>query len=151
MALLHIADYVIFGLSIVASFAISIYFACRKDKNQSTEDYLVASRQMSVIPVATSLLVSILSAISLLGTCSEVYYFGIEALFTVLAFAISATINNYTFVPLFHRLKLTSVHEVSVHLPYCVNIITACLHSLCIFKEDCELIMSQTTTQALNK
>ena len=117
MGELYTADYIIFALSIVASFGIGVYYACRKDKNKSTEDYLVASRKMNVIPVAISLLVSILSAIALLGNSSEVYYFGPELMFQMVAFAIGVLATSVTFVPLFHGLKLTSIHEVNV----CMN------------------------------
>ena len=69
----HAVDYVIFILVIAASLSIGVYYAIFK-QNKTTSQYLMAGRNLSIIPTAISLLVSYISAISILGNAAETYY-----------------------------------------------------------------------------
>ena len=69
---IHIADYSVFGVSILISIAIGIYYALTGDKQRTTSEYLVGSRKMLVLPVAISLMVSLESSIMMLGLPAEV-------------------------------------------------------------------------------
>ncbi len=91
---------------------------------------------MSILPVAVSLIVSTLSSISLMGNPVELYYFGIVFwLFTfgeVLALPIAA----HFLIPVFHKMKVVSVNEVSFytepfqwHYIYCIFCIS-CLTNI---------------------
>ncbi len=40
----HTADYVVFTLSLVISLAIGVFFACTGDKQRTTEEFFLASR-----------------------------------------------------------------------------------------------------------
>ncbi|KAK0423747.1 hypothetical protein QR680_008307 [Steinernema hermaphroditum] len=117
-------DYVVFGVFMLLSVGIGFYYWLREkmsakwtttvanEKNdEKTDEYLVGSRKMPIIPVAMSLLATFLSGITLLGTPAEIFKRGLLwALMyysAVLAFAIS----GYFFVPIFYNLKLTSVFE----------------------------------------
>ena len=65
---LHWIDYIVFGLTIMFSIAVGIYYAAKERKMQNkTEEYLLAGRKMGVLPVALSIHVSWVSAISFLG------------------------------------------------------------------------------------
>ena len=74
---LHWVDYLIFGLTLLGSVAIGIYYAIR-ERHKTTEDYLIAGRKMSMLPAAISLMISYLSAVTLLGDAAENYFFGIS-------------------------------------------------------------------------
>ena len=111
MASLHAADYTILIFSIVFSFFIGVYYSCRK-KTNTTEAYLLANRNLSILPISVSLLVSFFSAISMLGNSSEMYYFGGEYMLSVIGWNIGAFLASFTYVPLMQPLKLVSVHEV---------------------------------------
>ena len=66
----HWADFVVFVLTLLLSLAIGIFYALREKKvkdDNRTSNFLVAGRQMSVLPVAVSLFVSWMSSISILG------------------------------------------------------------------------------------
>ena len=112
MASLHILDYVIFVVTIIMSFSIGVFYACRKT-NDTPESYLLANRKMHIIPIATSLLVSFISAISMLGNSSEMYYYGSSYLFMVIGWNLGLFLTSISFVPLMHPLKIVSIHEVS--------------------------------------
>ena len=109
----HVVDYVIFILVIAASLSIGVYYAIFK-RNNTTSQYLMAGRSLSIIPTAISLLVSYISAISILGNAAETYYYGIDYMFVLVGYTFASFGAATLFVPLFYPLKLTSMNEVSV-------------------------------------
>ena len=68
----HIADYSVFGVTIIVSLGIGLYYALSGGKQRTTSEYLVGNRRMMIIPVAISLMVSFESSIMMLGTPAEV-------------------------------------------------------------------------------
>jgi len=68
----HPADYIIFAVTIVVSLGIGIYYALSGGKQRTTSEYFVGNRQMAILPVAISLMVSFESSIMMLGTPAEV-------------------------------------------------------------------------------
>ncbi|ESO87029.1 hypothetical protein LOTGIDRAFT_107431 [Lottia gigantea] len=104
-------DYVIFALILVISAGIGFYFAFKDRKKKNIQEFLLAGRNMSPFPVALSLLASFMSAITLLGTPSEMYRFttiyfwiGLSYLFVVAGAA-------HIFIPIFYNLQVTSAYE----------------------------------------
>ncbi|KAG8222829.1 hypothetical protein J437_LFUL005035, partial [Ladona fulva] len=78
---------------------------------QSSGEFLMGNRSMSTVPVALSMLASFLSSITLMGQPAEVYLFGSQMwLFGLAAFFV-VPIAGYIFVPLFHKLQVTSAYE----------------------------------------
>lgn len=106
-----IADYVIFIAVILGSLSIGAYYACA---NKTTDEYFLGSRKLRILPVGVSLLVTYLSAITILGKPAEMFYFGVEYWFFSIGFTIGACITCVTFIPLLHPLKIISVNEVSL-------------------------------------
>ena len=51
-------DYVVFTLMLAVSAAIGIFYGCWGSKQQTTKEFLMANRSLSIVPVAVSLLVS---------------------------------------------------------------------------------------------
>ena len=60
-----VVDYIVFALTIIVSLGIGAYYGIKG--NQTTEDFLMAGRSMSTIPVALSLIATFISSISILG------------------------------------------------------------------------------------
>ena len=54
-------DYLVFALSLLISAAIGIYYAFQSRRKQNTSEYLMGSRDMGILPVSTSLVVSFIS------------------------------------------------------------------------------------------
>ena len=112
---MHWLDYAIFVALLVVSLGIGVYHGCTGGRQKTTAEFLVANRNLKVIPTVISLLVSYQSAIIVLGMVAEMYTFGITFWPTyVLSVAISMVIVERLFVPWFYPLKLTSVFEVIV-------------------------------------
>ncbi|KAJ8020199.1 Sodium-coupled monocarboxylate transporter 1 [Holothuria leucospilota] len=111
MAYLSGADYAILILFLLFSAAVGVYHALRGDRQRSAQQYLLANRNMHPIPVAISLVVSVLSAVTYLGTPAEVYVHGPQYWVVLLNKIFPVYIVVFSFCPLFYRLKVTSIYE----------------------------------------
>ena len=107
----RLLDYVILLLTLVISFAIGLYYAVVK-RNRTTSQYLMADRKLKVAPVSVSLVVSYTSTVSLYGNAAELYYYGINFMFFLFGYVLSALVSAYVFVPVIYPLKLTSISQV---------------------------------------
>lgn len=105
-------DYIVFGLSLVISLLIGIYYSRSGGKQRSVEEYLMGNRRIKCLPVALSLLVTFQSGISLLGLPVEIYFYGTQIYMGVIGLVIGYTIVAAFIVPVLHPLKITSVYEV---------------------------------------
>lgn len=109
-------DYIVFGLSLVISLLIGIYYSRSGGKQRSVEEYLMGNRRITCLPVALSLLVTFQSGISLLGLPVEIYYYGTQIYMGVIGLVIGYTIVAAFIVPVLYPLQITSVYEVFNHL-----------------------------------
>ena len=60
-------DYLVLSLILALSACIGLYHGFKERKGQTVESYLMADRNMHPVPVALSMFVSYMSAISFLG------------------------------------------------------------------------------------
>ncbi|XP_040204134.1 sodium-dependent multivitamin transporter isoform X1 [Rana temporaria] len=104
-------DYVIFALLLIMSSAIGLYYALSGGKQRTTQEFLLANRNMGFFPVALSLLATFQSAVAILGVPSEMYRFGTEYWFLGCSYVLGLLIPAYIFIPVFYRLRLTSTYE----------------------------------------
>lgn len=108
---LSAVDYVIFAMVLAISAGIGIFFGCKGQK--TTSDFLMGGRSMSLLPVTLSLLASFLSAVTLLGTPTEIYTYDIMYLWIILGYLMMIPLAAHVYTPIFYNLKLTSVFEVN--------------------------------------
>jgi len=108
-------DYVVFAVILAISSVIGLYYGCTGNKQNSTTEFLMAGRSMSVLPVALSLLASFMSAILLLGTPAEIAIYGTQYWILCVSFCFVIPIAAYVFIPVFYQLQVTSVFEVRKH------------------------------------
>lgn len=104
-------DYVIFVLLLVLSSGIGLYYALSGGKQRTMQEFLLADRSMSFLPVALSLLATFQSAVAILGVPSEIYRFGTEYWFLGCSYILGLLIPAHIFIPMFYRLRLTSTYE----------------------------------------
>ncbi|RXM36725.1 Sodium-coupled monocarboxylate transporter 1 [Acipenser ruthenus] len=104
-------DYVVFAGMLLISAAIGIYYAIADGGQKTSKDFLMGGRSMTAVPVALSLTASFMSAVTVLGTPSEVYRFG--AMFGIFAITYTCVviISAEIFLPVFYRLGITSTYE----------------------------------------
>ncbi|XP_063863929.1 sodium-coupled monocarboxylate transporter 1-like [Scylla paramamosain] len=104
-------DYMLFVLMLVVSLGIGIVSAFKNRHNVSTQEYLVGNRKMSPVAVGLSLLGGWVSAVSILGNATEVYFYGTQ-LVTSLLGCIPASILVVTVIlPLLYELRIISINE----------------------------------------
>ncbi|KAL7297899.1 hypothetical protein TKK_0008920 [Trichogramma kaykai] len=103
-------DYTLFGGLLGVSLLIGIYFGFFS-KQDSAAEYLFGGKSMAYVPVATSILASLLSGITFLGIPTEVYFHGAEFVNTAIPAILNSLISAYIFMPTFYHLQLASSYE----------------------------------------
>ena len=104
-------DYVPFAIMLLLSALIGIYSALSGGRQRTADEFFLGDRKMSILPVAMSVVVSFVSAISVIGTPGEIYMYDSMFAWALLSY----TANCFTirlFIPIFFRLRITSVYEV---------------------------------------
>ncbi|XP_063824104.1 putative sodium-dependent multivitamin transporter isoform X2 [Ostrinia nubilalis] len=104
-------DYAIMAATMVASVVIGLYFRFSGGKQKTNEEYLMADRNMSILPVAVSLMASFISAITLLGVSAENYYYGMIFIVANLGYGLATPIASSLYLPVFFGLQKTSTYE----------------------------------------
>lgn len=108
-----VVDYVVFSVILLLSVLIGIWYGCGPGgKQNTTAEYLLGDRQMKSWPIAISLLVSFLSAISLLGLPGEIYTYGTQFYVVILSYVLVCAATSTVYIPMFRRIRITSVNEV---------------------------------------
>jgi len=108
---LGIVDYIVVAGTLLLSLLIGVYYAVKGRKGSNNEELLTGSRQMGAIPVAASMLVSYLSAITILGYPAEVYTYGSQVFLFSLMGPVTTAIAICLFVEVMYDLKLTSAYK----------------------------------------
>ena len=107
-----VVDFIVFSLTLLASMGIGIFFSRAGGAQQSNNEYLMAGRSMSSIPVAISVLASFVSSIAILGNPAEVYTYGFQYWIQSFTNFISVPMMALVFLPVYYNLRLTSSYEV---------------------------------------
>lgn len=73
----------------------------------------MANRTMRVAPVAIGLMVSYLSAVSVLGVSSENYVYGTQYAVINISYGLATPVVAYLYIPIFFKIGKASAFEVS--------------------------------------
>ena len=73
---LSVPDYVVFVVSVLASLSVGIYYVYKDRTKRTLESYLMADRDISVWPVALSLVMSCVSPLSMMLDPVEAFSYG---------------------------------------------------------------------------
>ena len=114
----HWADYLIFVLTLVISAAIGIYYGWKDRKRQSATEVLLGGRRMGTLPVALSMMATFLSGVMVLGVPTEIFYFGTMYWLICVSNFITMPVAAHAFIPVFHKLELTSAYEVGIEFAF---------------------------------
>ncbi|XP_030566361.1 putative sodium-dependent multivitamin transporter [Drosophila novamexicana] len=104
-------DTLVLGVILTISALIGIYYRYTGGKQKTTQEYLMADQSMTTFPVSFSLMASFMSAITLMGVSSESYQFGTLFGAINISYILSTPIAAYIFLPVFYRMRITSVYE----------------------------------------
>lgn len=72
----------------------------------------VISRYIFCYFLLSFLVISWISGISLLGSSTEIYLYGVQYMFFLLVSFLAGFVISYIYLPVFHDLQLTSIYEV---------------------------------------
>ena len=107
----HWLDYVIFVGMLLISVGIGVLFAIR-DKRAKAVEYLAGNHDAPLYPVVISIVVSFMSAISVIGCAAEVYTAGYQYIWNAAGLGLSVVLTTVIFLPVIYPLKLTSGYQV---------------------------------------
>ncbi|CAL1266316.1 unnamed protein product [Larinioides sclopetarius] len=110
-AMLSAADYILFTFMLLVSAGIGLYFRFSGGKQKTTNEFLLAGKNMPILPVAFSIMASYLSAITVIGTPAEVYIFGIHLVYTCISYPIGVVIASYVCLPVFFKSGECTAYE----------------------------------------
>ncbi|PSN54818.1 Sodium-coupled monocarboxylate transporter 1 [Blattella germanica] len=104
-------DFTFFLSMLGVSTLIGIYFGFWGKKEETPKEYLHGGKTMSTLPVAVSLVTSVLSGVAMMGTPTEIYRFGTIYWNVIFGAVIAGIINYYLYLPVFYELQITSTYE----------------------------------------
>nr|CAD7194224.1 unnamed protein product [Timema douglasi] len=104
-------DYVVLSLMLIISASIGVYYRFTGGKQKTTQEYLHGDKDLSVIPVAVSLMASFMSAITILGVSTENYTFGTQFVIINLGYGVATPFAAYCFLPVFFKMQATSAYQ----------------------------------------
>lgn len=107
-----VEDYLVFVLCLLLPIAVGFVFACRGQRQKTTTEFLFADKNLRSWILALSLVASYFSSVLLLASVAQVFSFGLQYIILALfAYWFVAAVAHVIFIPMFHRLKVTSVNE----------------------------------------
>ncbi|XP_055713749.1 sodium-coupled monocarboxylate transporter 1 isoform X2 [Phlebotomus papatasi] len=128
----HIVDYCVFAAMLILSAVSGTYFGYFRRKTPvqiippsqgsnkktgtdfgslSMSEYLLGSRKLKSFPVAMSLVASYISGVTILGTPSEIYNYGIQYWLMVVPILLMGIAVSFVYLPVFMSLKVGSSYE----------------------------------------
>lgn len=109
---LSIVDYIVLFAMLLLSASTGVYHALfSSGKQRTTHEYLLGNRQLGAFPVGVSVFISVISAVTFIGTPAEVYVNGPTFWLTVPSLLIVGLVITRTYIPVFYRLQVTSIYE----------------------------------------
>uniref|UniRef100_A0A8D3AUN7 Sodium-dependent multivitamin transporter n=1 Tax=Scophthalmus maximus TaxID=52904 RepID=A0A8D3AUN7_SCOMX len=106
-----VVDYVVFAVLLAASMGIGLYYALSGGRQRTTQEFLMADRNMRCLPVSLSLIASFQSAVAIIGVPAEIYAHGTQYWFIGCAYLLGLFIPAHVFIPVFYRLRVTSAYQ----------------------------------------
>ncbi|GFY70809.1 sodium-coupled monocarboxylate transporter 2, partial [Trichonephila inaurata madagascariensis] len=108
--ILSAVDYVFLTAMLLVSAGIGLYFQMTS-KKKTSEEFLLAGKNMSVLPVAFSLMATFMSSTTIMGIPAEMYLYGTNMTFMNLGFIIGPIITSYLFLPIYFANDVSTAYE----------------------------------------
>ncbi|XP_058802925.1 putative sodium-dependent multivitamin transporter [Phymastichus coffea] len=105
------ADYTVIALTMGVSAGVGVFYRFSGGRQRTTREYFSADNSMGVPTVAVALMVSFMSAITLLGLSTESYTYGAQFAAINLAYVIGTPVISYCYAPVFFNLGAVSAYE----------------------------------------
>ncbi|XP_054710659.1 putative sodium-dependent multivitamin transporter isoform X2 [Uloborus diversus] len=110
-AVLGVMDYIAIILMLLVSSGIGAFYNFYGNKQKTTNEYLLAGRNMSIFPVAFSLMASLLSSVTSLGVPPDIYRFGTHYALFPLGYVTGNLLSSYICLPVFFDIQAPTAYE----------------------------------------
>ncbi|XP_035205853.1 putative sodium-dependent multivitamin transporter [Stegodyphus dumicola] len=109
--LLGVTDYVVISLMLAVSASVGLFFRFTGGRQKTTHEFLMAGKNMSIWPVAFSLMATYMSAISVLGLPAETYMYGTQFVMWMIGMPFGGLVAAYGFLPVFFDMEVSTAYE----------------------------------------
>ncbi|XP_071499449.1 sodium-coupled monocarboxylate transporter 1-like [Diadema antillarum] len=109
--LFSVWDYLVFAVMLLASAVIGIYAALTGGRQRTANEFHLGDRRVNILPVALSMMVTLKSAVSVIGSPGEVYVYNAMYAWFAVTTCISSFLAIRWILPIYMRLNLTSIYE----------------------------------------
>ncbi|KAK7066255.1 hypothetical protein SK128_003763, partial [Halocaridina rubra] len=107
---LGIVDIVLLSISLLASAIIGLYYGVRGIQSTPLE-YLLGGRSMRPFPLAMSMMVGTISAITIMGNAGEMYAYGTQLWVMDIGIVIGMIVVAKVFIPIMYPLQCVSLYQ----------------------------------------
>ncbi|KAH9381989.1 hypothetical protein HPB48_000965 [Haemaphysalis longicornis] len=115
-----IIEYVVFGVMMALNFGLGLYFSLRRKARSAHTpvEVFLGSRALRVVPLAASVVATLMSSTGLVGFTGHFYAYGFHLIWHGVACMAMAPIAGRLFLPVMYGLRVTSIFEVSLCAAY---------------------------------
>ncbi|KAG7296211.1 hypothetical protein JYU34_021317 [Plutella xylostella] len=107
----NIAEYCLFGIILGLIIGIILYYNIASSKYTTVSGFLFGGKNMSIVSISLALTASHLTSITLLGVPVEIYLRGTQYWASALSLIIVTFLTAVIYLPVFHKLQLSSSFE----------------------------------------
>ncbi|XP_066943453.1 sodium-dependent multivitamin transporter-like isoform X2 [Macrobrachium rosenbergii] len=107
---LSAVDITLFSISLITSAAIGIYYGVRGLQSTPLE-YLLGGRSMKPFPLAMSMVVGTVSAVTIMGNAGEMYAYGTQLWVMDLGIAVGMLVVAKALIPIMYPLQMVSLYQ----------------------------------------
>lgn len=106
-------EHATFGVLMTANLGLGLYFAFsrRARKAPTADEVFLGSRTMGTVPLAVSVLASMISAIGVIGFGAHYYAYGFHYAWSLVSAPLLVPIVTLIVIPVLYKLRVTSVFE----------------------------------------
>ncbi|XP_050430398.1 putative sodium-dependent multivitamin transporter [Adelges cooleyi] len=108
---LTVSDYAVLGVTLLGFVLIGLYYQLTGGKQKTTQEYVLGDKNLSIIPVGFSLMVSFMCATSMFGLSAENYMRGTQFMVINASNILGTPIVAYLFLPVFYKLGYLSIYQ----------------------------------------
>ncbi|XP_037570538.2 sodium-coupled monocarboxylate transporter 2-like [Dermacentor silvarum] len=139
-----IVEYGVFGSLMALNFGLGLYFSLRRKARlaRTTVEVFLGSRALRALPLAASVVATIVSSAGMVGFTGHFYAYGFHLMWHALVAVVVAPVAAHIFLPVMYGLRITSVFEYirqrfnsAIALTACISYIflTQSIGALAIF------------------
>ncbi|CAL1268855.1 unnamed protein product [Larinioides sclopetarius] len=108
---LGVLDYVIIVLTLLISTGIGMKFKSSGQKTGKMQEYFLAGKNMSLLPVVMSATATLVSSLTMIGIPAESYKYGIQPWTLAIGMSIGMVLSAYIFLPVYFQCGMCTVYE----------------------------------------